>query len=307
MTAGDQLRESSGATAELTELPSEAPQVGRLVTESGPPRLPGTPIALAGTRVDAGVLADHRLAAASLVGRAHLAQGTSAQDAYCFALAQDESALVLAVCDGVGSSPHTAQIGAELLVRLCCDRAAAITDVEARADAAAALGAAVADACRTLSDWRALLAPELTDRELHCAALVCRLPRDGGAAVFVRAGDCEAFLLSDGEFDAVFPECDTGPANVVRGVLPCPDPSSVLEFARCELGNAEALVLATDGLAGDLFDSPTVRDWLAERWAAPCGTAWMLDSLRYRAQGSHDDRTALVTWLPPRPERMREP
>jgi hypothetical protein len=42
-----------------------------------------------------------------------------------------------------------------------------------------------------------------------------------------------------------------------------------------------------------------LRTWLAERWARPA-MAWAVgDSLRYRRQGSHDDRTAVVVWTEP--------
>jgi hypothetical protein len=48
-----------------------------------------------------------------------------------------------------------------------------------------------------------------------------------------------------------------------------------------------------------LLDAPGVRGWLAYRWAVPCGSAWMRDSLRHHAQGSAHDRTAVASLAGP--------
>lgn len=46
----------------------------------------------------------------------------------------------------------------------------------------------------------------------------------------------------------------------------------------------------------DLRTSAAIRSWLGERWRTPLGPYAMGESLRYRRQGSHDDRTAVVVW-----------
>jgi hypothetical protein len=57
------------------------------------------------------------------------------------------------------------------------------------------------------------------------------------------------------------------------------------------------VVLASDGLAADIRLSKALRRFLDAEWRKPTSAALMLDTLRYRRQGSHDDRTGLVAWL----------
>ncbi|WP_282783708.1 protein phosphatase 2C domain-containing protein [Nocardia sp. CC201C] len=283
------------------ELDSHGPRIGDL----GPlpaPRLAATATALAGVRADAGMLAGRWVAAVSLAGQSHTARGGSAQDSYGFTVARDGSALVLAVCDGLGQQADTAQIGAELLARLCVSEAAALSGAEVVERGHAALTEAIGQAVATLERLRDTTLG-LTARELASTMVLCWLPLHPGGGrdmLLLRVGDCEAFTWSESEgYQVVYPDADDGPLNIVRHTLPCDDPRPLLEPARWPLPGAGLLILATDGLAGDLFDSPDVRDWLAHRWSRPCGPAWMVDSLRYRRQGSHDDRTAVVVWLEP--------
>ncbi|AHH17019.1 putative protein phosphatase [Nocardia nova SH22a] len=282
----------------FNETASAAPRVGELSIPPAP-RLAAGPAALPAERADAGLLAGRWIAAASVAGRAHTAQGTSAQDSYRIAACDDGSAIVVVVCDGLGSHPATSQVGAEMLARFACAHAQPITADQAAEAGAEILADPIRRACDSLERWRRTTAPDVTSDELRCTALLCRIPADGaGPALFARAGDCEAFVLRNGRYDTVFQAPEPGPANVVRQALPHPDPPSLLRFARSDAEDDRILILTSDGVANDIFDSPTVRNWLAERWADPCGTAWMLDSLRYRTPGSHDDRTAVVIWPP---------
>lgn len=265
------------------------------------PILSGLPTALPSVRADGGLLRGRWIGAASVVGSGHRAAGTTAQDAYCFAPSWDGSALVLAVCDGLGSHPVTSQIGAELLARLCCHHAAAITGADALEHGTDVLVDAIDAANRDLIGIQQTYFRALRPEDLHSTLLLCRLPSasHGGPALFARAGDTEAFLLRDSHYDTVFPaRREGGPTNYVSGPLPHPDPHAVLEVMSADLV-ADALILATDGLAHDLFESPGSREWLARRWSVPCGPHRMLDSLRYRRESSHDDRTALIAWLRP--------
>jgi hypothetical protein len=126
-------------------------------------------------------------------------------------------------------------------------------------------------------------------------AAVAVLPPDTGGvrtADIARVGDVSAFAADpDGQLAELFTS-DDGPINVLGESLPGPVAS------RPQRVHAEAalLILATDGLANDLRNSPGVRSWLSEQWTRPIGPFAFGDSLRYQRQGSHDDRTAVVVW-----------
>ncbi|AYF73912.1 hypothetical protein D7D52_08605 [Nocardia yunnanensis] len=257
--------------------------------------LSGLPTALPMLRADGGQLGGRWVAGASIAGQAHRAEGVTGQDSYCAGCCVDGSALVLAVCDGLGYREQTSQVGAELLARLCCAGAAWIVREQALAEGAEALVDAVEQATRRLIEWQRTHLAEWEPAGAHATVLVCRVPvsPDGGPALFARAGDTEAFLLRDDRYASVFP---TGTS--ANDPLSHRNPRDVLEVTAVAL-DADALILTSDGLAHDIIESPRTREWLAARWSAPCGPHRMLDSLRYRRQSSDDDRTALVTWLHP--------
>ncbi|WNI16103.1 protein phosphatase 2C domain-containing protein [Actinacidiphila sp. ITFR-21] len=252
---------------------------------------------LPGLRADGGLLGGRWVAAASLAGQAHLRGGTTPQDAYQYTVTDDGSALVLAVCDGLGSRPRTAQIGAVLLADRICAEASAITAGQLAADPRRALRGALSRASAAVAGYRAAVLPAFGDADLSCTAALCLLPLAGGGGWAAKVGDCAVLTFSGGEWGTVFGEQE-GPLNMVSGSLPHPEPDRVTEYAPVGAVPSGLVVLATDGLAEDVFSSPGVRDWLAGRWSVPCGAARMADSLRYRRRGSHDDRTALVVWPP---------
>jgi hypothetical protein len=110
-------------------------------------------------------------------------------------------------------------------------------------------------------------------------------------ASLARVGDATAFVLRGSEFVEVFPD-DGRPVNVVGAVIP-----GDMASAQAMTVSLDApLALVTDGLAIDIRTSPGVRAWLSACWSKPLGPHAMADSLRYRLQGSHDDRTALLIW-----------
>ncbi|MEU1280432.1 protein phosphatase 2C domain-containing protein [Streptomyces sp. NPDC005805] len=309
--------EAGEAGSRHAELPTDAPRVGRLAPLP-PPRLTGETTGLPSLRADGGLLHGCWVAAASITGTSHLLHGTTGQDVYRYAVAHDGSGLVLVVCDGLGSRPSTAQRGAALLAAALCEEAAHLTGARMALDPREALLGVLVAANDSVRRHRAAALRELTDSDLAATVALCWLPLPGpepgqdpngtcepgagrspghAGGHVVRVGDCHAFTLTDGVYANLFP-VEEGPANLVSGQLPSADVLPLAEYAAFPTGGTATVILATDGLAGDLFDSPSVRDWLAERWAVPCGGARMLDSLRYRRAGSHDDRTALVAWPP---------
>ncbi|MFG1614692.1 protein phosphatase 2C domain-containing protein [Nonomuraea wenchangensis] len=270
---------------------SGAPSVGRL-SPGFHTRLDGTNgLRVPSVVADAGQLGPYWIAAAALTGLAHLHRGRTGQDAYAFHLDEDTGAAAVAVADGLGSRPRTSQIGAYTLVQAICEQLPALP-----------VPAAVAAANERLLDLRD---PRLGGGDEPLSSVTCfaRLPADPltEPVVVGRVGDCAAFSLADDGFAPIF-ERGGGALNEAVAALPSRDPAHGLETAPLAPGGARALILASDGLAEDVHGSPAVRAWLASRWRLPCHTAWMLNSLRYRRQGSQDDRTALVVWIPPFPE-----
>lgn len=301
---------------EYQELPTSAPRTGQLASLPVP-RLTDVPTSLPGMRADGGVLRGCWIAAASMTGTSHLVHGTSGQDVYRYTVTKDGSGLILVVCDGLGSRPATAQTGAELLASYLCEAASHITGRQMALAPQDVLRDVLAAGSVAVQRHRVAVLGSLTDSDLASTVAVCWLPLpadddeaagDGvqgtdpggesagsGQGHAVRVGDCNVFTLSSGRYETAFP-ADEGPANLVTGYLPDDDAHRLAEYAPVVLDGVEAVILTTDGLAIDLFDSPSVRTWLASCWSVPCSAARMLDSLRYRRQGSHDDRTALVAW-----------
>ncbi|WP_405496046.1 protein phosphatase 2C domain-containing protein [Nocardia sp. NBC_00511] len=284
------------------ELATDAPAIGEGPAAQPLPIMSGLPFALPSVRADGGELRDRWVAAASIAGTIHQSEGTTAQDSYFFMPAQDGSALILAVTDGLGYRPCTAQVGAELLARLCCSQAAAITHADAVTDGTETLVRAIEYANIQLIGIQRAQLPGWHPSDLHTTLLLCRLPltADGGPMLFARAGDTAAYLLDDAEYTPVFAEVDREePSNIVESPLPHPNPRDIIQVATAAMRYCGALVLTTDGLAEDITESPQTRAWLAARWTEPCGAHRMIDALRYRRRDSHDDRTALVAWLRP--------
>ncbi|MEU9349081.1 protein phosphatase 2C domain-containing protein [Streptomyces sp. NPDC048278] len=287
--------------APLRTLPTDAPEVGDHLQPLPLPRLAPPTTSLPGLRADGGLLGDRWLGAASLVGQSHMNSGTTAQDAYQFALSDDGSLLVAAVCDGLGSRPLTSQLGATVLAAALCETARSVTADGLADDPPGVLGGVLEAACARTSQLRAAGMAGLTDRDLSCTAALVLLPVEGTGWA-ARVGDCAVLRLAGEEWATVF-ERDGGPVNRVSAALPHPRPAEVAEYASlAEESPAGCLILASDGLAEDAFGSPAVRAWLADRWSRPCDAAAMADSLRYRRRGSHDDRTALVVW----PRQLRD-
>jgi serine/threonine protein phosphatase PrpC len=237
---------------------------------------------------DGGEIGAWWLSAASLVGMSHLATAHTRQDDYSFGLLSDGS-LVAVVADGLGSYAETAQIGATLMVQ-------ALVAAMARAGDHAddLLTVALQQAQEGAIDIGRRMY-ELSAEQLSCTLVACRVT-DAGLVEFVRVGDADAFLWSgeDADFTRVFNgRDDSAPVNLVEAACPRARTDQV---ERIDVPLHARIVLCSDGLAMDIQNSPTLREYLAGAWRQPLSAAAMLESLRYRRQGSHDDRTGLVVW-----------
>jgi serine/threonine protein phosphatase PrpC len=270
-------------TEAVRDLPTEAPSIGRVLPMRERDIEAGQPLRRPEVSLDAVSARPWRAAGASLVGLAHTAAGTCRQDA--FGLYVDASGrLIAALADGLGSR-EASQLGAHLFVESVGHvlRSGSSGGTLASAELLAQASARtehVADAGYGLGP-----------KELSCTGLVAVLAVDGGEVA--RVGDVSAFRLVGGEFTEVF-EHDGQYVNIVGASLPGRDVSSTVEVQ--PLPTDATLIFATDGLAGDIRTSEGVRAWLGPAWATPLTAFAMGDTLRFRRQGSHDDRTGIVVW-----------
>jgi hypothetical protein len=228
------------------------------------------------------------VAAASLAGTAHLVAGSVRQDAYDF-IATATGGLVVVVADGLGSKTHS-QVGA----RLFCEGV-----LLAAGEAAGRIpsGSGLMSAGAAHASQVARSAYGLDDNEISVVAAVAIFGSDG--CEIVRIGDVSAFTVdAEGQVDELF-AAETTYVNEVQSSLP----GSSSDHEERVVTRAGIVAVVTDGLANDLRTSAAIRSWLGERWHAPLGPYAMGESLRYRRQGSHDDRTAVVVWSDPLTEQ----
>ncbi len=275
------------APAGPLDLPTAAPVIGRVLPAVSRSPRPGHEPRVPDVAADGLVLGDYSLAAASLIGSGHAGNGSSRQDSYAFGL--DAHGRVCAVvADGLGSRPLS-QLGARLL----CEE---VVRVVATLDASQPVD--LADLIGYASSCAAELAEQcygVSSRDTACVAVVGIF--DGEQHRVARVGDCTAFAFGAEGFTELFTE-DGVFVNLVGTAL-LDGPVGDVELAEWSPG---PVVLCTDGLANDIRTSPALRAWLGERWQRPATAFAVADSLRYRRQGSHDDRTALVLWPRPQPD-----
>jgi len=266
------------------DLATSAPVIGdtRPITASS--IRPGDGRRACDIALDGTVAGRHHVAAASLVGLAHTVTGTSRQDAYGFCLDQ-RGRLYVAVADGLGSRP-VSQLGARIL----CDEIMRIA-CEYDDDSPAAPAALIATAGRhTAQLTRDVYG--LNPRDAGCVAIVGSFGPD--RYEFARVGDPTAFTLAEASFVELF-DHHSDFVNLVDATIP-EDAERATTVTMTSATSVIALV--TDGLATDIRNSERVRAWLMNQWATPTTAYAMGESLRYRRQGSHDDRTAVVIWTP---------
>jgi Protein phosphatase 2C len=272
----------------ITEAPTTAPTLG--VVRDLPDAALGQAIDFRtpGVVLDGIAVGGYCVAAASLAGTAHLVAGSVRQDAYDF-FSTVTGNLVVVVADGLGSKTHS-QVGAHLfcegVLLAAHDQAGSILSGSGLMSAGAAHASQIANN-----------AYGLDDDEISVVAAIAIFSSNG--CEIVRIGDVSAFTVSgDGQVDELF-AADAGYINVVQSSLP----GSSCSHEECVETHAGIVAVVTDGLANDLRTSAAIRSWLSERWRAPLGPFAMGESLRYRRQGSHDDRTAVVVWADPITER----
>lgn len=274
---------ATAAARRVGDTPSPAPTVGAVRDLPDPVLRPEIGFRTPAVALDGTALGRYHIAAASVAGISHVLSGSVRQDAYDF-IGTRAGDLVAVIADGLGSRQHS-QVGARLFcegVLLAAGLAEGAASAEELVEAGAAHASQVAAGAYHLAD---------DDISLVGAVAVF----SGTGCNMARVGDVSAFTLDpDGRFTEIFAST-ADPINVVSSSLPGAPPES-MERATC---SAAVVALVTDGLAMDLRTSPAIQSWLGGQWQAPLGPHGMGDSLRYRRQGSHDDRTAVVVWMDP--------
>ena len=272
------------------DLSTPAPTVGAVRRQPVPSLAPTTRFRAPAVTLDAVQAGDVHVAAASVIGASHAAAGGVRQDAYDFTTTGD-GYLVIAIADGLGSRPLS-QLGAAFFCTGVTQAAIGPASPAPRAaEELLCCGVEYAAAAQEFC--------QVSPAESAFVAAVAVLPPPGTGGVrtadIARVGDVSAFAVDPEGLLAELFISDDGPINIVGESLPG-SAASRPQRAHAETG---VLILATDGLANDLRNSPGVRSWLTEQWTRPVGPFAFGDSLRYQRQGSHDDRTAVVVWQAP--------
>lgn len=266
--------------AGMIETLTTAPTIGNVRGRPAPCLAAGVQYRAPMVVLDGLAVGPYHLAGASQSGTSHMINGSPRQDAYDFVLSAT-GRLIVAIADGLGSRPIS-QVGA----RLFCEHVtiAGTTNPDSSAQdyliTAAARAGAAAEAAYALT---------YDDVSFVAAVAVFSSER----CELARIGDVSGFSLgADGVFEELFATND-GSVNVVTASLP----SATASLPESKTTSCNVTVaLVTDGLANDIRTSPSVRAWLGEQWRMPLGAYAMAESLRYRRQGSHDDRTGVVVW-----------
>jgi serine/threonine protein phosphatase PrpC len=295
--------EPAGAPRMVADLTFEAPNVGDAQRRVEAAELPSTGLwNLSNVALDAGTLGPFWVSAASVAGRRHGWSGQTRQDSYAVELSRDGAAVVLVVADGLGSRPLS-QLGARHLTRSIAGAVAAADLTGLAETGEEVLLAGIERAQQELADVWGPAYGIKDSRVLACTIAVVVLPtaRSAGPVLVARVGDAtvlSATNATDEPFTGIFATGE-GPVNVVSASIPSAAVRQEVEIRRLDPAGVGKLVLCTDGLADDVYESPGIRSWLARRWAHPCTERWMLETLSYARVGSQDDRTAVVVWLDP--------
>lgn len=265
---------------EVRDLSTQAPTIGRVMPLVGAATREGQPPRRPEVALDAAASDGVRAAGASLAGVRHLSEGTCRQDSFGIFVVQPGRICVVVV-DGLGSRVAS-HLGADLFV----DAVGQLTWENQGLAAPADLLVAASERTEQV----AASVYGLSASDIAFVGLVAVIGPDQGEVA--RLGDVSAFALAGDEFTEVF-EPDDKFINVVEVSLPNAEAAHQIEVKALPPG---PMVFATDGLAQDLRTSAAVRAWLADYWRSPLTAFAMGDSLRYRRQGSHDDRTGVVVW-----------
>lgn len=243
--------------------------------------------ASASYRAEAGAAGWCYVGAATVTGVGHRLAAERNQD--CYAWATGAGRLAVAVADGLGSVPGSAE--AARTASVSAVHAAAQSDGVAREAAVAAL-----DAAQT--------ALRESDLASGATTLVVCVADENGDVALSRVGDSTAFMVRAGDgsgwrelFDP--PGEHEGEMPVVTEAITVEDSATLpaVESVEVNWESDEVVVLVSDGIAGPWRDGPTtvapaMVEGILSR-PSPIELAALADFSR---KGCHDDRTLACIW-----------
>jgi hypothetical protein len=252
------------------------------------PDLPAVRDYVADTVLDATAAGSVDLRAASVRGLMHRYDGTPRQDAYSFVRQQDPDALVVTVCDGVGSLERSHEAAELVSQRL----ASALTR-----DAGTG-GLRWAEAFASVSG-------DITHLRDHMAttvvcAVVTELADGRHRAELAWIGDSAAYLLSASTWHAVggsVKTIDAGDGPLTTTTKALPSRSVSFSTADIEFGVGDGLFLMTDGVADPLGSGRgDVGSALADWWSTPPDKFTFGAQVDFARRSFDDDRTVVGVW-----------
>jgi len=241
---------------------------------------PAAAAADAAYRADGGDSDRWSVRAATVAGVRHRLDGRRGEDAWAWA--DSPGGLVVAVADGVSSTPEAAlaaqvAVAAAVAVGIAPGALSAVCGVALGA-AAEAVAAAVGEGGRGAT-----------------TLVVAAVAPDGRWAA-ARVGDSDAFVLGASGWQAVFgPEGDDEVRSGATDALPAL--GALAAHHEGIFAPGHVLVLLSDGVGGPLRDGPsTVAVGLAQALVVPPSPLDLARLVDFARQGCHDDRTLLAVW-----------
>lgn len=289
-------------------VPPDLPPVFRGTSDAGqaPWHLPEGSVS-SGISADAARLGDLEVRAASVIGASHRCQEPAGprQDAYALRRSQDGQFLIVAVADGVGSSPHS-DIGARVAVAA----AARLLEGMLKPSGFSSIDVSLLYkevAGEMIGTGRSR---DLAEKDICSILITAVIPAQAEANGYRTVwaawiGDVSLWLVQGRRLHQFTGHEKSGlDRNALEAVLPF-DPGKVQETSFF-IAPGDRLALMTDGVSDTLTTVPDAEGYFADQWSgAPPHPAVFLRDLCYDAPGQADDRTAVVVWCgdgtPPAP------
>lgn len=232
-------------------------------------------------------------------GASHVHGGEHRQDSYALARSTDGKFVIAAISDGLGSAERS-NFGSYVATRIAVANLA--RTLTSAVDVAAALRDVPAQVASQMDELgRGLI--EASPNEIAATLVLTVVPADEPAPIWLaRVGDSDALVLTAaGKWASGFgggateEELESGTTDVL------PHHADRVEVRTIDGSKAQALLLATDGVARVMEGSPDiVGAAFAERLAEPVDAIAFQRLIDFKRKGAHDDRTAIAMWHRPK-------